>query len=213
MFQSQASVGALVLVISQLVACGDGGGGAGSAQPSSKPAGSAKPAATATAAKTAEPAKPVELVEIDLSTADPKWAGWIAKGPADAKVLADGVNGARMAAKGPGLMDRKPGGDNGFDVAFAWGKQDLKELKANIQKGADNPIGDTKMTVTFTKDEAGLLEWTSEVGKSKSWNFVMHMNVEKTDISCKNNYMIGAGNEDEHKRQMEACKTLAKKAK
>jgi hypothetical protein len=131
----------------------------------------------------------------------------------DAKVLADGVNGARIAAKGPSILDQKKGGDQGFDVAFGWGKEDLKSLKKNLQTGADHPIGDMKVKLTWTKDEADLLEWTTEVGEMKSYNFVMHMKVEKTDITCKNNYMMGSGNEAEHKRVMDACATLAKKAK
>ncbi len=195
---------------------GCGGEGSGSAPASGAPATSGKPTAAAmtatAAAKPAEPAaKPVDMVEFDLSTADPKWKGWTAKGPADAKVMADGVNGARIAGKGPNILDQKPGVDQGFDVAFAWGKDDLKELKKNLQKGADSPIGDIKVKITWTKEEPGLLEWTTEVGDMKSYNFVMHMKVEKADITCKNNYMIGAGNEAQHKRFMDTCKTLAKK--
>lgn len=209
-----------LLVASLTGGCGgEGSGSASAAAASGSPAASGKPAATATASATATAkpeapaAKPAEMVEFDLGTADPKWKGWVAKGPADAKVLADGVQGARIAAKGPSILDQKKGGDNGFDVAFAWGKEDLKGLKKNLQQGADHPIGDMKMKLTFTKEEPDLLEWTTEVGESKTYNFVMHMKVEKTDITCKNNFMVGAGNEDEHKRIMEACKTLAKKGK
>ena len=39
----------------------------------------------------------------------------------------------------------------------------------------------------------------------------MHMQVEGKDYTCKNNYMMGSGNEAEHKRVLDACKTLAKK--
>ena len=42
---------------------------------------------------------------------------------------------------------------------------------------------------------------------------MIHMKVEKADITCKNGNMMGAGNEAEHKRLMDACSTLAKKAK
>lgn len=172
-----------------------------------------KSTAKTTAAKTAAPKKeapkPVEMVEHDLSSAHDVWKGWIAKGPKGAKVLADGVKGARIAAKGPSMLDRKPGGDQGFDLAFAPGKQDLKTLKTNLEKGASNPESKTKLT--FTKEEDGMLEWTAEVGKSKSYNFVMHMQVEGKDYTCKNNYMMGSGNEAEHKRVLDACKTLAKK--
>lgn len=222
MFKKIGIVLAFGLISSLALGCDGGSGSSPSPQASGKPADSAKPGdsakpATTAAAKapdtTMPSAKPAEMVEFDLSSADPKWKGWVAKGPADAKVMADGVAGARIAGKGPNILDQKKGGDNGFDVAFAWGKDDLKSLRTNLQKGADNPIGDMKVKLTFTKEEPGMLEWTSEVGDSKTYNFVMHMNVEKTDITCKNNYMVGAGNEDEHKRHMEACKTLAKKAK
>ncbi len=206
----------LVAITLFLGACGSSGGSTtGSSASSSTPTSTAasKGSSGATAAKTADAPKPVELTEFDLSSADPKWKGWVAKGPADAKVMADGVEGARIAAKGPSIMDMKKGGDMGFDVAFAWGKDDLKELKASIQKGADHPMGDAKVKVTFTKDDPDDLEWTLEVGDMKSYNFEIHMNVEKSDITCKNNYMVGAGNEDEAKRIMDACKSLHKKAK
>jgi len=160
------------------------------------------------AGKEAAP-KPIEMVEHDLSSAHEVWKGWVAKGPKDAKVLADGVKGARIAAKGPSIIDRKPGGDNGFDVAFAPGKQDLKGLKTNLEKGAANP--EAKMKLTFTKEEDSMLEWTAEVGKTKTYNFVQHIQVDGKDYTCKNNYMVGAGNEAEHKRHLEACKTLKKK--
>ncbi len=187
------------------------GGGSASAAGSAAPAaksGSGSAAAT-TAAKAPEQPK-VEMVDHDLSSADPKWAGWTAKGPADAKVMADGVAGARIAAKGPSILDRKPGGDEGFDIAFAWGKEDLKTQKENVKKGADS----AKSTMTIIKDEAGQLEYSlkGESGNT-TYYFTLHMNVEKTDVSCKNGNMMGAGNEAEHKRLMDACKTLAKKAK
>jgi hypothetical protein len=86
---------------------------------------------------------------------------------------------------------------------------DLKTLKQNLEKGASNP--DSKMKLDFTKDEADMLEWTAEVGDVKTYNFVLHMQVDGKDFTCKNNYMIGAGNEAEHKRHLEACKTLKKK--
>ncbi len=202
----------LGFVISALAGCG--GEGASSTAASSTAAGSAKPAGSAAAAKTAEakPAdKPAEMKEHDLSTADPKWAGWVAMAPVDAKVMQDGVAGARLAAKGPNLLERTEGGDNGFDVAFGWGKDDLKELKKNLEKGAESSPADFKMKNTWTKEDADLLEWTSEVGKSKSYSFVKHMKVDGKDITCKNNYMMGHGNEAEHKRAMDACATLKKK--
>ena len=190
------------------------GAGSASAGGSGAPAKSAPAATSATAkasaAATTPEAPKVELIDHDLSSADPKWAGWTVKGPSDAKVMKDGVNGARVAAKGPSIMDRKPGGDEGFDIAFAWGKEDLKKHAELVKKGADT----AKSTFTVLKDEGGVLEYTlkGESGNT-TYNFMVHLNVEKTDVTCKNGNMMGAGNEAEHKRLIEACKTLAKKAK
>ncbi len=54
-------------------------------------------------------------------------------------MLADGVKGARIAAKGPSLVDRKPSGDDGFDIAFEQAKADMKPAKTfneNAVKGS-----------------------------------------------------------------------------
>ncbi|RLB64378.1 MAG: hypothetical protein DRI90_04725 [Deltaproteobacteria bacterium] len=156
-----------------------------------------------------ETPKAIEMVEHDLSSAHEVWKGWVASGPKGAKVLADGVKGARIAAKGPNILDRKKGGDKGFDLAFEPGKNDLKTLKTNLEKGAANP--EAKLKLTFVKEEAGMLEWTAEVADTKTYSFVMHMQVDGKDYTCKNNYMVGAGNEAEHQRHLDACKTLKKK--
>lgn len=214
-------LGVLVLASSALLAaCGDGGGAAssGSAAASGKPAasGSAKAAAGTTSAKPADKAeeKPAEMVEFDLSTADAKWKGWVAKGPSVAKVLADGVAGARVAGGGKSMLEQKPGDDTGYDIHWSWGKEDLKQLKAAML-APKMKVDGVESKTTITKDEPGFLEWTDEIttksGTTKTWSFVMHMNVEKTDVSCGNNFMIGAGNEAQHKAHMEGCKTLAKK--
>lgn len=207
-----ALAGAMALI----VGCDSASSGAGSASaagsgaPAAKSGTASSAAAKTSAAATTPEAPKVELVDHDLSSADPKWAGWTVKGPADAKVMQDGVNGARLAGKGPSIMDRKPGGDEGFDIAFAWGKDDLKKHIEAVKKGAEM----AKSTVTVTKEEAGVLEYTikGESGNT-TYNFLLHMNVEKTDITCKNGNAMGAGNEAEHKRLIEGCKSLAKKAK
>ncbi|MBW2526618.1 MAG: hypothetical protein JRI23_20720 [Deltaproteobacteria bacterium] len=200
--------GLALLVSLGLLACdsapNDGGA---TSKPTAKVADTA--AKVAPSAKEEAAPQKVEMVEHDLSSAHEVWKGWVAQGPKDAKVMADGVKGARIAAKGPNLLERKPGGDNGFDLAFEPGKQDLKSLKTNMEKGAANP--ESQMKLTFLKDEEGMLEWTAEVGKAKTYNFVMHMQVDGKDYTCKNNYMMGSGNEAEHKRHLEACKTLKKK--
>jgi hypothetical protein len=178
---------------------------AGTTAATSKSTGATSTAkATATAAATA-----VEMVDQDLSAGDASWAGWTAKGPKDAKVMADGVKGARIAAKGPGLLDQKPGGDQGFDIAFAWGKPDLKNMKTNLEKGASAP--DYKMKLEFTKDEAEFLQFKSTVGEMTTHGFSMAMKVDGKDITCQNNIMVGAGNEAELQREIDACKSLAHK--
>ena len=207
----------LVLTLS-LAACGEGAGGASSASTSSaNPTASAKGSGAPSAAPKADKpaAAAVEMVAHDLEAGDPKWKGWTANGPKDAKVLGDGVNGARIAGKAAkSMLEQQPGDDTGYDIHFAWGKDDLKQLKKSIT-AEKMAVPDVKVVTTVTKDEAGFLEWTDETttksGTSKSYNFVMHLNVEKTDVSCGNNFMIGAGNEAQHKAHMEGCKTLAKK--
>ena len=94
-------------------------------------------------------------------------------------------------------------------LLFAWGKPDLKNLKTNLEKGASAP--DSKMKLEFTKDEAELLQFKSTVGETTTWGFSMAMKVDGKDITCQNNIMVGAGNEAELKREMDACKTLKKK--
>jgi len=205
-----------------VAACGDGAGGAGSssAAASSKPAGSTKASGASSGTAPAKPEEkkadaPAEMVDHDLEAGDPKWKGWTAKGPKDAKVLADGVNGARIAGKASkSMLERKAGDDTGYDIHFAWGKEDLKATKKAVT-AEKIPVEGIKIVTTVTKDEPGLLEWVDEVttkeGTSKQYSFVIHVNVEKTDVSCGNNFMIGAGNEAQHKVHMEGCKTLAKK--
>jgi hypothetical protein len=112
------------------------------------------------------------------------------------------------------MIQRGPGDDTGYDIHFAWGKDDLKATKKAIT-AEKIPVEGVKVVTTITKEEPGLLEWTDEITTktetSKTYNFVMHLNVEKTDVSCGNNFMIGAGNEAQHKAHMEGCKSLAKK--
>jgi hypothetical protein len=206
---SHHSVLTLVSLTFSLASIACGGKTDDAAAGSAKPVSSAPAKSGTTGAKPVETSKPAEMIDFDLGETEPKWKGWTAKGPSDAKMLKDSVEGVRIAAKGGGLM-KKEGGDSGFDMAFGWGKKDLKELKANIEKGASNSEG--KQVLTFITDTAELLEWKSVYdNKRTSYNFVMNFNAEKTDVTCKNNYMVGSGNEAEHKRVMESCKTLAKK--
>ena len=163
-----------------------------------KKAEEAKPEAEA---KPAEEEK-VELVMIehDLTSADPEWEGWVAKGPEGAKVMADGVKGARIAA----------GRDIDWDLAWAPKKRDLAELKKNLEKGAESSEGKVKLTFTTETPEA--LEWTYEGYGATKYNFVMHMEVDGKEITCKNNYMVGIPSEELREQHKQACLTLAKKA-
>lgn len=150
--------------------------------------------------KPAEPAKPeIKMVEHDLSSGDPEWAGWVAQGPEGAQIMADGVKGARIAA----------GRDVDFDLAFAPKKTDLAELKGNVQKGADASKGEMKLT--FTSDTPELLEWVADGYGSKRYNFVMNMKSGDRDVTCKNNYMVGIESEEGLASHKAACATLAKK--
>jgi hypothetical protein len=156
--------------------------------------------AKAPAAEAPAAAAPVEMTEFDLTPADPTWAGWTAKGPASAKVMADGVKGARIAA------GRR---DGGFDIAFAPKQTDLAELKKNLEIGAK--ASDGKLEHTFTADATDKLEWTSTGYGATKYNFVMHMKVGDREVTCKNNYMVGIDSAEARTQHQEACKTLAKK--
>jgi hypothetical protein len=146
------------------------------------------------------PAPVIEMVEHDLSSADPEWAGWVAKGPKEAKVMQDGVKGARIAA----------GRAAGFDLAFAPKKQDLATIKKNLEIGAEKSEG--KLKLTFTTDTADALEWTADGYGAVKFNFIRNMTVGDREIACKNNYMIGIDGEESLARHKEACDSLAKKA-
>ncbi|MCH9682740.1 MAG: hypothetical protein K0V04_14995 [Deltaproteobacteria bacterium] len=151
-------------------------------------------------AKKADEPKPLVMVDHDLSSADPTWEGWVAQGPEGAKVMKDGIKGARIAANGRA----------GFDLAFAPKKKDLAVLKSSLEKGAENSKGEVKLT--FLKEEEGLLEWASDGYGSKTWGFTMHMTVEGIgDVTCQNNIMMGLTSEKALADHKAACATLKKK--
>jgi hypothetical protein len=137
------------------------------------------------------------MVEIDLSTADPARKGWVANGPKDAKVLADGVHGARIAAKG---MDA-------FDVAFGPAKTSLKDVKGGLQAGSKA----SGSKITYTVDAPDKLEWTTEVGSSKSMNFVWNYKASGKDVSCLTNSGMGVSSDAMITQLKAACGTLHKK--
>ena len=153
----------------------------------------------ADAPKAAPEKAAVEMVEQDLSSADPEWAGWVAQGPKDAKIMQDGIKGARIAANKSA----------GFDLAFAPKKTDLAALKKVLQTGETASEG--KMKLTFTTDTPEALEWTSEGSGAVKYNFVRNMRAGDRDVTCKNNYMVGIESEELRTRHIEACNTLQKK--
>ncbi len=148
-----------------------------------------------------EPPKPaLEMVEHDLSSADPEWAGWVAQGPKGAQIMADGIQGARIAA----------GRESDFDLAFAPKKTEFPELKKNLQIGVDASGG--KMTMAFTTDTAEALEWTTEGYGRTSYNFIQNMTVDGRAVTCKNNYMVGIESKESLAAHKAACTSLKKKA-
>jgi hypothetical protein len=166
------------------------------AKPTAKPTATAA-AATATATATAE-AAPAALVEIDLSPAGAAFKGWVAKGPADAKVMED-LGGARIATP-------KVAGPGTFDLGFKLGKEDLKKYKADFEKGA-KAGGNTKLT--FTTDTADMIAWTSEVAGTKTYDFRMIQKSSGKDVTC---YTVTPrDNEADLKTVHDACASLEKK--
>ncbi len=141
---------------------------------------------------------PPKMVDFDLSAADPEWAGWTAQGPEGAKVMKDGVKGARIAANGR----------HGFDLQFAPKKKDLAQYKASILKGVEASEGKSK--VEWLVDEPGHLEWTREGYGSTSYNFMIHMSVDGREITCQNNVMMGIEGKERLEMHKDACKTLKK---
>jgi hypothetical protein len=194
-----------------LLACGDGASKSeAAASGAAATTGAAKSAAPKADAPKAEAPKPVEMKEHDLSSAHESWKGWVAQGPANAKVLADGFQGARIAADGPGLLNSKPGDDAAFDLAFEAGKEDHKQLKELTEKGA-KAIPDYQVEVAWLKEEPGLLVWKSTGKNMTMWNFSKHLKIDGKDYTCRTNYAFGAGNEAQLERFIAACDTLKKK--
>lgn len=190
------------LVIPFTIALAACGGEAKKSAPQAEASKVDAPKADAPKADAPKPAPekaPLEMVEHDLSSADPEWAGWVAQGPKEAKLLQDGVKGARIAANKT----------SGFDLAFAPKKTDLAELKKNLQIGESKSEGKSKLT--FTTDTPDALEWTFEGYGATKYNFVRNMTVGDREVTCKNNYMVGIDSEELRARHIEACNTLQKK--
>jgi len=200
MLKHIAMVSTLALAVT---ACSQEGGGAppgpASGAAKAKPTATAVATAKATATATAQ-AGEAKLTEYDLSTAGPKWKGYVAQLPREgAKVMGDGSDGARLATNG-----RE---ENPFDLAWAPGKGLLPDVK----KGVESVGKDGKIKVEFKQDNAEGLEWvlTFEGGK-KSYHFDLLMKVGTADFHCYT-LPMGLDSEDQLKKHKDACKTLAKK--
>lgn len=193
-----------------LAACGgEGGTPSGSASPSGKPsaamAASGKPSAAAAAtaatpAATATAVAEAKVTEYDLEKAGPKWKGFSAKLPREgAQVMADGIDGARLATNGREA--------NPFDIAWAPGKGSLPDLKKGIAAAGK----DGKLKTTFTSDTAEGVEYVNQYeAGAKTYHFDILMKVGKADYHC---YTLPMGLNDEAqlKKHKDACQTLAKK--
>lgn len=167
-----------------------------------KPAGSSAAAVKPVVAAPAAPAKPAEdkLVEYDLTKAGDKWKGFVAKLPREgAQVMADGVDGARLATNG-----REP---NPFDLGWAPGKGHLKDVKDGLASAAK--LG--KLKTTFLVDTADGIEYTNEYdGAGKTYHFYTVIKVGKADYHCYT-LPMGLNDEAQFKKHKDACKTLEKK--
>lgn len=172
----------------------------------SKSAGGEKKAEPAKAAEAdkkeppkAEPpkAEPPKLVDKDLSPAGEKWAGWTAKGPEDATVMED-LGGARIATP-------KVRGPGSFDVAFRQERVNFADRKKGIQEGAEM----AKSTVTFSVDTPDALEWSSTIGSSTMYQFVIVRKVGDVEVTC---YTVSPRESaDEIAVLKQSCESLAKK--
>jgi hypothetical protein len=159
--------------------------------------GDTKKSAASGGAAPAADAPKLTLVDVDLTPAGATWAGWTAKGPADAKVMED-LGGARIATP-------KVRGPGSFDIAFKQGTIDLKERKEQIAKGAEM----AKSTVTFTVDTPEALEWTQAFDTTKTFEFVQLRKVGDVAVAC---YSVSSRpNADEIATLKESCASLAKK--
>jgi hypothetical protein len=192
----QTRVFTLALVATLTALAGCGGDTKKTPGTDAKPA-DAKPADAKPADAPKPEAEKLTLVDVDLTPAGASWAGWTAKGPADASVMED-LGGARIATK-------KVRGPGSFDIAFKQGKIDLKERKDQIMKGAEM----AKSTVTFTVDTPEALEWTSAFDTSKSFEFVQLRKVGDVEVAC---YTVSPRpNAEEIATLKESCASLAKK--
>ncbi len=158
--------------------------------------GSAATTATTVApAQTSTAKVPATTTEYDLSSADPAWRGWVASGPAGAKVMAEGSHGARLATDGL----------EAFDVTFG-DPRSVKDAKAGIE--ASKALPDTKITYLSEADDN--LEWRVDAFGSKSFKFVKNVTVGGKKVSCANDLM-GASNEQAFAEQKATCASLHKK--
>lgn len=143
----------------------------------------------------APPPAEVQTIDYDLSSADPRWQGWTATAPAGARVMEDGVHGARLAADG--LF--------GFDLSFAPQRQDLSELRRNVEAGAQMANGE--LTLSFLESTPDSLVWTVTGYGSTTYKFAMNLTAGDREVSC-SNLMMGLQSEAELEQHRAACRTL-----
>lgn len=188
-----------LLVSISLSPVGCGGDSKPAAGEKKAEAKAATPEAPKAAPPKAEPpkAEPPKLVDKDLSPAGAAWAGWTAKGPEDATVMED-LGGARIATK-------KVRGPGSFDVAFRQERVNFADRKKGIQEGAAM----ANSTITFIADTPDALEWSSKIGDSTMYNFVIVRKVGDVEVSC---YTVSPRESAEDLGVLkQSCESLAKK--
>jgi len=163
-----------------------------------------KPSAADKAA--AQVPKASELVDYDLSKAGPQWKGWVAKGPKGCRVMKDLGDHARLACKGPDIVESSRSGRRGFDLVFVPKKQDLAAFKKRMAKRFDRNRREGAFKVL--SDQPDLFAWREGKGKFHGYFFVMNRKVGDREVSCQPNLMLGGGIPAEHQLHLAACRTL-----
>jgi hypothetical protein len=137
-----------------------------------------------------------DVVDHDLSAAGPTWAGWVAKGPKEAEVSATGENTARLVE--PGMFDV-------FALDFTPTKGTMADVKEQHERSSKS-MG-TKLT--YLVDTPDKLEYTEELGNTKTWYLDWHMKVAGKDVTCSS--MKGARSEAAFAKLKAGCASLRKK--
>lgn len=145
----------------------------------------------ATRAESQPESKMAQMVVYELAPGDPGWTGYVVNAPKHARVTAEGDEGARV------VSDANTGKGT-IDVTFLPGKTDLSELEAKLQKA--DP------TLTFTSKSPELLEWVAD----DAYNFVMNMNIDGREVTCRSNHVKGVASTDDLELEKTICVSLKK---